>query len=112
MLAAQGIVDLRRLEFGTLEGIIGCVGAGIGVTLLPRAVVAAAAAEGRVALHTLPPEEARAETVLVRRRDAFTSSALLRFIETASEVWSEKANGKPVALPAKATERKSKRASR
>jgi DNA-binding transcriptional LysR family regulator len=96
LLAAKGIVELRRLEFGTLEGIIGCVGAGIGVTLLPRGVVAAAAAEGRVALHTLPPAEARAETVLVRRRDAFASTALTRFIETASTVWQKKntANGR------------------
>src|SRR5438105_12955121 len=86
LLAAQGIVELRRLEFGTLEGIIGCVGAGIGVTLLPRAVVASAAAVGRVALHRLPPEEARAETVLVRRPAAFAATALLRFLEKAGEV--------------------------
>jgi LysR family transcriptional regulator, cell division regulator len=98
LLARQGIVGLRRLEFGTLEGIIGCVGAGIGVTLLPRAVVAAAAAEGRVALHPLPPQDARAETVLVRRRDAFASSALLRFIEKATEVCRGKQNGQARVL--------------
>ncbi len=85
LLAARGIVDIRRLEFGTLDGIIGCVGAGIGVTLLPRAVAARAAAEGRVALHALPPDEARVETVLVRRRDAFVSTALSRFIEVARQ---------------------------
>ncbi len=74
---------MRRLEFGTLDGIIGCVGAGIGVTLLPRAAVAKAAAEGRVALHALPAREARVPTVLVRRADCFLSTALSRFIETA-----------------------------
>ncbi len=83
LLAARGAVGVRRLEFGTLDGIIGCVGAGIGVTLLPRAVVAKAAAEGRVALHALPAREARVPTVLVRRADAFLSTALSRFIETA-----------------------------
>ena len=112
LLAAQGIVGLRRLEFGTLEGIIGCVGAGIGVTLLPRAFVAAAAAEGRVALHALPPEEARAETMLVRRKDAFASSALLRFIETASDICSRKTNGKAVSVPIKTNGRKNHRARR
>jgi LysR family transcriptional regulator, cell division regulator len=83
LLAARGAVAVRRLEFGTLDGIIGCVGAGIGVTLLPRAAVAQAAAEGRVALHSLPRQEARVPTLLVRRADAFVSTALSRFIETA-----------------------------
>ena len=35
LLAARGAFGVRRLEFGTLDGIIGCVGAGVGVTLLP-----------------------------------------------------------------------------
>ncbi|MGH7124143.1 MAG: LysR family transcriptional regulator [Stellaceae bacterium] len=83
LLAERGITNARRLEFGTLDGIIGCVGAGIGVTLLPRIVVAKAASEGRVALHALPPDTARIETVLVRRRDIFVSTALAHFIETA-----------------------------
>lgn len=83
LLAARGAVGVRRLEFGTLDGIVGCVGAGIGVTLLPRAAVAEAAAEGRVTLHALPAHEARVPTVLVRRADAFVSTALSRFIETA-----------------------------
>jgi DNA-binding transcriptional LysR family regulator len=93
LLAARGVVGVRRLEFGTLEGIIGCVGAGIGVTLLPRAAVAKAKAEGRVALHTLPPGEARVETVLVRRSDAFVSTALSRFIEVAREHLTGSASG-------------------
>ncbi|HEX7969590.1 MAG TPA: LysR family transcriptional regulator [Stellaceae bacterium] len=85
LLASRGVVGARRLEFGTLDGIIGCVAAGIGVTLLPRAVVAKAAGEQRVALHALPPAEARVATVLVRRRDAFVSTALSRFIDIARE---------------------------
>ncbi|HKF73075.1 MAG TPA: LysR family transcriptional regulator [Stellaceae bacterium] len=84
LLAERGISNARRLEFGTLDGIIGCVGAGIGVTLLPRIVVARAASEGRIALHRLPREAARIETVLIRRHDVFVSTALARFIEIAS----------------------------
>ncbi len=84
-LAAHGVVNARRLEFGTLDGIIGCVAAGIGITMLPRAVVTRAEAEGRVVLHALPADEARVETVLVRRRDAFVSTALARFIAVARE---------------------------
>lgn len=83
LLSERGLIDIRRLEFGTIDGIIGCVGAGMGVTLLPRAAVARAASEGRVALHTLPRDEARVETMLVRRRDVFVSKALQYFIELA-----------------------------
>jgi LysR family transcriptional regulator, cell division regulator len=80
ILAAQGISGARRLEFGTLDGIVGCVAARVGVTLLPRAVVEPAWREGRVALHTLPAAEAKVTTVLVRRRDAYVSSALNAFL--------------------------------
>jgi LysR family transcriptional regulator, cell division regulator len=80
VLAARGIVDVRLLEFGTLESIFACVGAGIGVTLLPRVVLEAAARDGRVALHALPAAEAEVDTVFIRRHDAFTSSALAAFL--------------------------------
>ena len=76
MLAQRGVVGVRRLEFGTLDGIIGCVAAGVGVTLLPRAVVGPALRDGRVAVHGLPSAEAQVATMLVRRRDARDSSAL------------------------------------
>src|SRR5579863_5119870 len=32
ILARRGVVGLRRLEFGTIDGILGCVAAGLGVT--------------------------------------------------------------------------------
>jgi hypothetical protein len=73
------------------------------VTLLPRIVVARAASEGRVALHKLPREAARIETVLIRRHDIFVSTALARFIEMARDRLAEavpavrlgKSNGAP-----------------
>jgi DNA-binding transcriptional LysR family regulator len=80
ILAARGIVGLRRLEFGSLDAIVGCVAAGLGITLLPRSVAAAAARAGRVALVELPPAEALVDTVFVRRRDAYRSSALAAFL--------------------------------
>jgi DNA-binding transcriptional LysR family regulator len=84
-LAARGVTRMRRLEFGTIEGILGCVSAGLGVTLLPKAVVELVARDRRVTMHALPPAEARVETVFVRRRDAFVSSALTAFIECARQ---------------------------
>lgn len=83
LLADRGIAEVRRLEFGTLDGIIGCVGAGVGVTMLPRSVIETARREGRVMVHDIPTEQACVHTVFVRRRDAFVSTALARFIDCA-----------------------------
>ncbi len=83
VLARRGIIGLRRLEFGTIEGIIGCVAAGLGVTLLPKSTVGPAWRDGRVAVHELPVADARVETVFVRRRDGFLSSALTAFLQCA-----------------------------
>lgn len=80
ILAARGVIGPRRLEFGTIDGILGCVAAGLGVTLLPRSLAAEAAREGRIALHALPPADASVETLFIRRRDAFVSSALAAFL--------------------------------
>jgi DNA-binding transcriptional LysR family regulator len=79
-LARRGIVVQRQLEFGTLETIFGCVGAGLGITLLPRALVGEVCRVGRVGVHALPPQDAMAETLFVRRRNGFTSSALQAFL--------------------------------
>lgn len=83
ILAQRGLVSLRLLEFGTLDGIIACVAAGLGVSMLPRTVVARAVRDGLVAVHELPPAEAVVETVFIRRRDAFRSSALTAFLDHA-----------------------------
>jgi DNA-binding transcriptional LysR family regulator len=79
VLARRGIVGLRRLEFGTLEAILGAVSAGLGITLLPRALIGSAWRGGRIATHRLPKIEARVQTIVVRRRDMLCSSALLAF---------------------------------
>jgi|tagenome__1003787_1003787.scaffolds.fasta_scaffold20669232_2 DNA-binding transcriptional LysR family regulator len=79
-LAQRGSVGIRVLEFGTLEAILACVGAGLGMTLLPRALVENARRTGQVGVHALPPEDAMVETVFVRRRDGYLSSALDAFL--------------------------------
>lgn len=90
LLAKRGISDLRQLEFGTLEAIFGCVEAGLGVTLLPKGLVGPVLREGRVAAHALPPKEAMVDTLFIRRRDGFVSSALAAFVRLSQQRWGEK----------------------
>jgi len=80
VLARQGIPTPRVLEFGTLEAVVGCVAAGLGVTLLPRALIGPVWREGLL-MHALPPHDGVVETVFVRRRDSYLSSALAAFLE-------------------------------
>jgi LysR family transcriptional regulator, cell division regulator len=81
MLARRGIVGTRLLEFGTIESIIACVSAGVGVTLLPRALLGSVWERGRLRVHPLPNDEGQVETVFIRHRQAFASSALRAFME-------------------------------
>lgn len=83
LLAEMGILTATPLEFGSMDAIIACVAAGIGVTLLPRGVVSSAAEQDLIAIHEIAPEKARVETLFIRRHDAYVSSAMHAFIEVA-----------------------------
>lgn len=78
-LAGMGLVTAEPLEFGSLDTIVSCVAAGVGVTLLPRGILEPAQRDGRIALHELPTGQAEAETLLVRREDAYVTSSLTAF---------------------------------
>ncbi len=80
-LAREGLLGLPRMEMGTLDGMIGCVAAGVGFAVLPRAVVTEAAAAGRVRVYALPTDIALTTTVFVRRRDTFVTAALRCFLD-------------------------------
>jgi LysR family transcriptional regulator, cell division regulator len=85
ILAKRGVVASRCLQFATIEGILACVGADVGVTLLPKAIAARAREHGRVAIHDLPVADAWADTVFIRRRDVRVESALTAFLEIARD---------------------------
>jgi DNA-binding transcriptional LysR family regulator len=79
-LADKGLAGVRRMELGTLEGILGCIGAGMGFTLLPRAAVERSSLPGAVRLHKIEPLYARVATAFIRRSDAEPGAALERFV--------------------------------
>jgi DNA-binding transcriptional LysR family regulator len=72
-----GWPSAARFELGTLDGMIGCVAADMGVTLLPRAVV------GRnetVNVHKLKAAQSAVDTLFIQRRGAHQYSALQGFV--------------------------------
>jgi DNA-binding transcriptional LysR family regulator len=79
-LAGRGLTLVNQLEMGTLEGIIGCVSAGLGITMMPFSVVESYFKRQEVAVHRLSPADARIETVFITRRDLVRSPALEEFM--------------------------------
>ncbi|SFV09894.1 LysR family transcriptional regulator [Pseudoduganella namucuonensis] len=77
--AEAGVTPSRVSEFGTFEAIIGCVAAGMGVALMPREVLKQRKLAGTIRVHTLPPEFAMVQTMLVWREDVVLHPARQAF---------------------------------
>lgn len=77
--SSHGWLPFRRLEFGTLEGVLGCVAAGIGVTVLPRSAVEGFRGRDDLEVQALGSRPMMVDTLLVRRRDAHVGAALRAF---------------------------------
>jgi DNA-binding transcriptional LysR family regulator len=75
-----GWPSAARFELGTLDGMIGCVAAGMGVTMLPRAVVERDHVNRDISIHTLSSAQSRVDTLFIQRRSAHQYSALQGFV--------------------------------
>jgi LysR family transcriptional regulator, cell division regulator len=76
LLGNRGVAKVKVLEFGTLEGLLGCVAAGLGITMLPTSVVRPGM---NLACHAIDADEARIETVFVSRAGSYAHSPLTHF---------------------------------
>jgi DNA-binding transcriptional LysR family regulator len=79
LFAEFGWPSAARFEFGTLDGMIGCVAADMGVTLLPRAVVERRDPGENIRIHSLGASLSRVDTLFIQRRAAHQYSALQGF---------------------------------
>ena len=71
--------QFQTMEFGSIEGILGCVAARMGVSVLPRSVVERSQYRETCAFRPLPENFATMTTWLVRRRDEKPGRALQAF---------------------------------
>ncbi|MCG8350711.1 MAG: LysR family transcriptional regulator [Chloroflexales bacterium] len=81
LLRETGIAPLKIMEFGTVEAILGCVAAGMGVTLFPRSLLAHSPYRDMLRLHPAPARLAHVPTMFIRHRDTLYTRALEAFIE-------------------------------
>lgn len=95
-LRGEGVQIAQLNEYGSFEAIIGCVAAGMGISLLPRAVLELHLGAGSLRTHPTPRAVGRAQTLLVWQRDRSrhlareTFSNLLRQMLGQDEVGSPK----------------------
>lgn len=80
-----GLVPNQIMEMGSLDGILTCVSAGMGVTLLPRSVTQNCSVRHAIRCHELPAEFSRVSTVFIRRQDSLPTSAMSAFMELAQQ---------------------------
>lgn len=77
----QHIAPQKVLEFGTLETILQSVAAGLGVTFVPKSAVTHLIQQGLITYYTLPEAYSKIKTVFIRRKDAYLTTTMERFIE-------------------------------
>ncbi|WP_375540983.1 LysR family transcriptional regulator [Paenibacillus tyrfis] len=79
-LQEEGVMPVKIMEFGTLETIIGCVAAGLGVSLLPESIVRSKTKESLVRSYPIPERYGKVQTVFIRRKDAYLTQAYKLFL--------------------------------
>ncbi|AEU38359.1 LysR family transcriptional regulator [Granulicella mallensis] len=81
-------LDIRHvvMEFSSLDAIITCITAGVGITLLPKTLAERLWIDQSVTMHELPADQTRVETVFVRRHDRYPTSALNAFLKMTREI--------------------------
>lgn len=81
LLTRRQIAVGRTMEYGSLDAMLACVSAGMGITLLPVDLLATYRSTYRFSVIRLPSDEAMVETVFVHRARAYTAPTLTAFLE-------------------------------
>ena len=80
----EGVV-VRKVEFGTIEGMVGCVKAGLGVALVSKRIAQQLNADNKLQFHSVPEAYGFFTTVFIRRHDIPLTNALQKFIDITKE---------------------------
>lgn len=80
-LRDTGNVPYQTMELGSIEGILGCIAAGMGISFLPRSVIESKDSPKSFSLLPLPEDFSRMTTWFVRRREDKPSMAMTAFKE-------------------------------
>ena len=74
------------LEFGSFQAILGCVSAGMGITLLPERVVRQYENNFPIRSHTITPQIGNVNTMMIWLKSREVSRVLNRFVSFITQV--------------------------
>ncbi|MBS4206502.1 LysR family transcriptional regulator [Bacillus sp. FJAT-50079] len=81
-LRDEQVAPSKLMEMGTLETILGSVYSGLGVSFVPRSTVKHHEERGLIQCHEVPEQYSKIQTVFIRKKDAFLTASLEKFIDT------------------------------
>lgn len=84
-LEQKGILPKRFMELNTLDGIIGCIKAGLGVTMLPKSALNLLDLHDELVPYSLTEEEIHIPTMFIYHADYDNSKSLSAFIQACAE---------------------------
>ncbi|ASN05770.1 LysR family transcriptional regulator [Virgibacillus necropolis] len=82
----EGIMNVKVMEFGTLETILGSVKSGLGISLVPQSSVHQLEMDGAIQCHVIPEKYSKISTVFIRHADSYLTNTLEKFIETIQDL--------------------------
>jgi LysR family transcriptional regulator, cell division regulator len=80
LLQQERVIPNKIMEFGTLDAIIGCVSAGLGISMLPQSVIAKQIQNGTLSQHLIPNLNGKVKTIFIYRKDKYLPTSLKKFI--------------------------------
>lgn len=86
-LRHTGILPYKVMEFRTLDGILGCVAAGMGVSISPRSVITNLNYVSTVNMHKIAEPFGELPTLFIRRRSTVKTRAINAFIQLATDLY-------------------------
>lgn len=79
-LQDKGRVPFSVVEFGTIEGILGCVTAGLGIAMFPHSVIQALGYSDKLAVHRIDPAYSTVSTIFIRRKEGAATRTMDAFL--------------------------------
>ena len=89
LLSSCGINATRIFEFGSIDGILGCVASGMGYTIMPLSTVDAHRHRFEIGYLKLPPTIANIDTYFVTAKQPTWTPSLTRFVDILNTVKSD-----------------------
>jgi LysR family transcriptional regulator, cell division regulator len=87
-ISQEGLL-FKKIEFGTIEGMIGCVKAGLGMALVSNHIAQQLNVGDTLQFHSVPEQFRYVETGFIQRRDVPPTMALQKFIATTKQYINE-----------------------